>query len=69
MLPSRLSSRKFWLTQQVVYLSIGVPILFHSLGIPESVTVITLGVVGGAGAVYGVVNVMGKKFSAGGEGE
>lgn len=67
--PKKLTSRKFWLAQQIVYLSIGVPLLFRSFGIGESITLMTLGVIGGAGTLYGVVSTLDKKLNAPGSGE
>ena len=60
---NKLTSRKFWLAQQIVYLSIGVPILFNSLGISEGITLMSLGVISGAGTLYGVVNTLDKKWN------
>lgn len=60
---NKFKSRKFWLAQQIVYLSIGVPILFNSLGISESITLMSLGVLSGAGTLYGVVSSLDKKWN------
>ena len=62
-MPPKLTSRKFWLAQQIVYLSIGVPLLFHHMGIESSVTLMSLGVISGAGTLYGVVSTFDKKWN------
>lgn len=60
----KLTSRKFWLTQQIVYLSVGVPLLFKYMDIDLTVTLMTLGVLSGAGTLYGVVSTFDKKWNA-----
>ena len=60
-------SRKFWLAQQILCLTVGVPILFKYLEISNDVTLLALGATTAVGAFYGVTNVMAKKL--GGEGE
>ena len=60
---NKLSSRKFWISQQIIGLCVVVPVVFQKLGVGESVTLMVLGVIGGAGAAYGVVNVLDKKWS------
>jgi len=60
---NKLKSRKFWLAQQVILLSVAVPLLYRYAGITESVTLVTLGVLSGAGALYGVVNTVDKKLN------
>jgi len=64
-MPPKLTSRKFWIAQQIVYLSIGVPILFQHLAIDSSITLMTLGVLSGAGTLYGVVSTFDKKWNRG----
>jgi hypothetical protein len=61
----KLSSRKFWLAQQVVFLSVSVPLLFKHMEISESVTLIAMGVIAGAGTLYGVVNTIDKRLNGG----
>jgi len=68
-MPPKLTSRKFWLAQQIVYLSIGVPLLFKHMGIDSSVTLMSLGVISGAGTLYGVVSTFDKKWNRGEGGE
>jgi len=65
----KLSSRKFWLAQQIIALTLGLPILFQKYGIDTSVTLLALGAVTGIGAFYGVVNVLDKKYEGGSHGE
>lgn len=62
-LRQKLTSRKFWLTQQTVVLSVCVPLLFKYVGLSESVTLMVLGTVGAVGSLYGVISAMDKKFN------
>lgn len=55
-------SRKFIISQQVILAAVGLPILYSYLGISEMVTLTVLGVLTGVGSVYGVVNMVQKKF-------
>lgn len=59
----KFKSRKFWLAQEVILLSVLVPLLYKAVGIAEGVTLVTLGVLSGAGALYGVVNTVDKKLN------
>ena len=63
-MPPKLKSRKFWLSQQILLLSVGVPLAFAKLQIDASVTLATLGLIGAVGALYGVTNVLAKRYSA-----
>lgn len=67
-LRQKLTSRKFWLTQQTVCLSVLVPLLFKYVGLSETVTLTVLGTVGAVGSLYGVINTVDKKLNGpGGE--
>jgi len=47
----------------MIYLSIGVPVLFLRLGVDTDVTLMTLGVLSAAGTLYGVVSTWDKKVN------
>ena len=61
----KLSSRKFWLAQQIIVLIMGVPVLFQHFGIDSAVTLLALGAITGIGGFYGVCNVLDKKYEGG----
>ena len=61
----RLTSRKFWLTQEIVLLGVGLPLAFQYAGISEGVTLMALGIVSGAGTLYGVISTFDKKLNGG----
>lgn len=60
--PYKLKSRKFWLAQQIIVLTVGVPLLFAHFGIDASVTLVALGSITSIGAFYGISNIMAKKY-------
>ncbi len=59
----RLSSRKFWVIQEIMILSIVSPIVMHKYGMSESIILTVLGILGGVGAVYGTLNVIDRKIN------
>jgi hypothetical protein len=61
-LRDRIKSRKFLVSQQIILLAAGLPILYAHLGISESVTLTVLGVLTGVGGLYGIANSLSKKW-------
>jgi len=63
---SKFKSRKFLISQEIIVLGIALPLLFHYVGIVGDVTLMALGVVSGAGTLYGVVSTWDKKNNCAG---
>lgn len=60
---SPFKSRKFLMSQMLIWLSTGAPILFHYLGISDQITLMVLGVYVGVGGIYHAVNVVDKRIN------
>lgn len=58
----KLKSRKFVLTLMIMGGASGLPILYKHMAIPDSITMLVVGIIGGVGVSYGVVNVMDRKI-------
>lgn len=58
---TKLKSRKFILTLIIAGGSSGLPVLYKNMGISDSVTMLVIGIVGGIGVSYGIVNVMDRQ--------
>ena len=54
-------SRKWLVTMVVIASAVKLPLLFHSAGVSDSVTLAAIGLITSMGVAYGVVNIKDSK--------
>lgn len=61
----KFKSRKFIMSWTIIGLASVLPVIFTKFGIDSGITMMSIGVIGGVGAAYGVVNAIDKKWNGG----
>lgn len=62
---SKYLSRKFIVTIFVSIASVAVPILFKNQEVSDTVSIMVLGIIGGIGTAYGIINLKESKIDKG----